>query len=575
MRTRLKLLSALGLWLLGLAACVPATPTGTPTSPPQPTVIISTPTPAPAQPTLTVRPPGEKVTLYAGYLGKPDTLNPAFAVSDESYMVFDLVYSSLTKEGPDGEYVGDLAREWRHSVDGLIWTFVLKNGIRWHDGGAFQASDMAWSINAVIDRPDLWASMASYTQGFKRARALDERTLEIRLSQPVSNMEYRLSFLFALPRRVFENYSEVETFKQFNNERPIGTSAFKLNSFDLASGALVLDANADFYDGRPSIDRVSFRRYASPEEMLQGLQNGEIDMITDLPFPLFDAARRLERVRIMRSSGRSLSDLIINSAPAAREPAPNRNPALLDPQVRLAMAHAINKQELVSVVLQGLGRPGTTVIPPTLGGNYWHNTEIEDVPFDLQKARRVLEVAGYLTGEDGVRAKGDTRLEMRLEYLSDSPTSPKVAEMLVEWFKQIGIKLNVRSETREVLSARLTPGADFDLVLWGWTSDPDPDFILNALTSEQFVEGGWNDSGYSNPEYDRMYREQQSLLDHEQRRLLVWKMQEVIFKDRPYIVYWYQDNLQAYRTDRFMNFLESSALGLESVYSLRQVRPVQ
>jgi len=574
MRTRLKIMATIGLGLVFLAACVPAAPAGTPTSPPLPTVIISTPTPAPAQPTPTSRPPGEKVTLYAGYLGKPDTLNPAFAVSNQSYMVFDLVYSSLTKEGPDGEYVGDLARDWRHSVDGLIWTFVLKENIRWHDGSVFQAADMAWAINAVIDRPELWASMSSYVQGFKRVRALDDHTLEIRLAQPVSNMEYRLSFLFALPRKVFEGYSDVEAFKAFNNERPQGTGAFKLNSFDPASGAVVLDANPDFYDGRPLIDRVAFRHYDTPEAMVQALKSGEIDMVTELPFTFFEAARRLERVRIMRSSGRTLSDLIINSAPA-REPAPNRNPALLDPQVRLAMAYAINKQELVSVVLQGLGRPGTTIIPPTLGGNYWHNTEIEDVPFDLQKARQVLEVAGYLTDKDGVRAKGDTRLEMRLEYLSDSPTSPKVAEMLVEWFKQIGIKLNVHSETREVLGARMTPGADFDLVLWGWTSDPDPDFILNALTSEQFVEGGWNDSGYSNPEYDRMYREQQSLLDHEQRRLLVWKMQDVIFKDRPYIVYWYQDDLQAYRTDRFMNFLESSALGLESVYSLRQVRPVQ
>jgi peptide/nickel transport system substrate-binding protein len=112
-------------------------------------------------------------------------------------------------------------------------------------------------------------------------------------------------------------------------------------------------------------------------------------------------------------------------------------------------------------------------------------------------------------------------------------------------------------------------------MLWGWGSDPDPDFMLSVLTSDQFVDGGWSDSGYSNPAYDALYLQQQETTDRDARQKIVWDMQEMVFNDRPYIVYWYPDTLQAYRSDRFKNFLETGVLDIQSSESLSQVEPVQ
>jgi len=111
-------------------------------------------------------------------------------------------------------------------------------------------------------------------------------------------------------------------------------------------------------------------------------------------------------------------------------------------------------------------------------------------------------------------------------------------------------------------------------VLWGWGPDPDPDFILSVMTTDQFVDGGWSDSGYHNPEYDKLYLEQQLAVDEKERQEIIWKMQEMVFNDRPYIVLYYEKLLQAYRSDRFTGFIPSP-LGIEIGLSLLNVEPVK
>jgi peptide/nickel transport system substrate-binding protein len=266
--------------------------------------------------------------------------------------------------------------------------------------------------------------------------------------------------------------------------------------------------------------------------------------------------------------------LIINSVADTNKPAPKRNPALEDPQVRLALATAINKKDLVDIVLQGLGSPGDTIVPPTLGGGFWHNPNIKDVQFDTAAASQILDAAGYKLGSDGVRTKGKLRLEFRLQFPNSNPVYPRIADMLAGWFKQIGVKANVEAVDPDSLTAAVTPTGDYDLVIWGWGPDPDPDFILSVLTTDQFVSGGWSDSGYHNPEYDQLYLDQQKTIDKNQRQQIVWNMQDIAFNDRPYIVLWYEKLLQAYRSDRFTGFVESP-IGIDIALSMVQVKAVK
>lgn len=519
-------------------------------------------------------PEAEKAVLQMGWQGKPDTLNPAYAFLTESYTIFDLIYTPLTTEAPTGEYVGGLAKEWSVSEDGLTWTFTLKDGIKWHNGEDFKADQIAWAINAVMDDPDGWAAMSNYVSGFKEVTAPDDKTVVVLTESPIANMEYRLSFLYAVYPPDFESFTTPEDLQNFTNFEPIGTGMFKMNTFDKDTGVLILDANKDYFDGSPKIDQIIFQTFDNADAMIQALKVGDIDLVNELPASAYATVEGFENVTALAMDGRYFNEMIINSVDPENDPPPTGNPALADPAVRLAIATSINKQDIVDIVLQGLATPGTTIVPPTLGGGFWHNPNIKDVEFNVEEANRILEEAGYLKGADGVRTKDDLRLEFRLQFPSDNTVYPRMADMIADWFSQAGMKANPEAVDSDALVAATTPTGDYDLVLWGWGPDPDPDFILSVMTTDQFVDGGWSDSGYHNPEYDKLYLEQQLAVDEKERQAIIWKMQEMVFNDRPYIVLYYEKLLQAYRSDRFTGFIPSP-LGIEIGLSLLNVEPVK
>ena len=553
---RFKVLSAFVVIALWLAACG-GQPTGT-ESPP------ATESPTSASPAV----------LHVGWLGKPDTLNPAYAFLTESYIIFDLIYTPLTTESPDGSYVGGLAKDWSVADDNVTWTFHLKDGIKWHNGEDLKAGQVAWAINAVMADPDGWAALSGYISGFTEVTAPDDATVVIVTEYPIANMEYRVSFLYAVYPPDFESFTTPEDLQNFSNFEAIGTGMFKMNTFDKDTGVLILDANKDYFDGSPKIDQVIFQTFDNSDAMIQALKVGEIDLVNEVPASAFVTVQGYEGVAAIASDGRYFNELIINTVDPNNDPAPTGNPALADPVVREAIACSINKQDLVDIVLQGLAAPGASIVPPTLGGGFWHSPNITDVTFDTAKAGSILEAAGYVKGDDGVRAKGDLRLEFRLQFPADNPVYPRIADMMANWFTEAGMKAIPEAVDSDSLIAATTPAGDYDLVIWGWGPDPDPDFILSVMTTDQFVDGGWSDSGYHNPEYDQLYLDQQMVVVKTERQAIIWKMQEMVYNDRPYIVLYYEKLLQAYRSDRFTGFIESP-IGIEAGLSLLNVEPVK
>jgi peptide/nickel transport system substrate-binding protein len=560
----------------GASASPGATATGAPAS--AAVTLAASPgataTGAPASAAATPAGSGGDATLHVGWSGKPDTLNPAYAFQSESYTVFHLVYSTLTTQAADGSYVGSLARDWSVSGDGLTWTYHLKSGITWHNGEPFSADQMAWAINDIMKNPEGWATLANYAAGFANVTAPDPATVVIVTEYPIANMDYRTSFLYAFYPPDFEKFTKAEDLQNFSNPDAIGTGPFKLKTFDGDAGIVLLDANKDFVDGAPKVGGIVFQTFDNTDAMVQALKVGEIDMLTSVPASAYASVKGFDNTKTIASPDTYFYELIINDVDPKNDPAPTGNPALADPAVRLALAHAINREDIVDIVMQGLAVPGDTIIGPAMGGGFWHNPNVKGIPFDTAEAARVLDAAGYAPGADGVRAKGDLRLEFRLQFPTTLSAYSRIADMMVGWFKEAGIKVNPETMSEDGLVAATTPAGDYDLVLWSWEPDPDPDFILSVLTTDQFVDGGWSDSGYHNPEYDKLYLEQQRLVDRTARQQVIWRMQELAFNERPYIVLDYEDKLQAYRSDRFTGFIESP-LGIESMQSLLSVEPVK
>jgi peptide/nickel transport system substrate-binding protein len=450
----------------------------------------------------------------------------------------------------------------------------LKDGLKWHNGEDVTAEQVAWTINAVMADPDGWAALSGYVGGFREVTTPDEKTIQIVTEYPIANMEYRLSFLYAVYPPDFESFTTPEDLQNFTNDQPIGTGRFRLTNFDKDAGVLILDANKDFVGGAPIIDQVIYQKFDTSDAMVQALKVGDIDVLSDVPASAFETVQGFDGVTAVAADGRSFTELIINSVSEDNDPPPTGNPALKDPAVRLALETAINRQDLIDIVLQGLGSPADSIVPPTLGGGFWYNPNLTTPEFNIDQANQILEEAGYVTGSDGIREKDGVRLEFRLQFDSDSANYPRIADLLVDWYNQIGVSVSPEPVNADALIASTTAVGDYDLVIWGYGSDPDPDFILSIMLTDQFVSGGWSDSGYHNPEYDQLYLDQQAAVDRDERQKIIYEMQEMVYNDRPYIVLYYDKYLQAYRSDRFTGFVES-ALGIDDDASLAQVQPVQ
>jgi peptide/nickel transport system substrate-binding protein len=552
------LLTVVMIGALLLAACG-GTPE--PTQAPEPTA-AEEPTQA-AEPTEAPPPEtGEPVTLRVGTTYIWDTANPTYGWY--GYNLRYLIYDTLVEEAGIGRFIPGLAESWDVSDDGLVWTFKIREGVTFHDGTPLNAEEVAWSLNWTLEyEPE---TFAFYLANFAEIVALDDTTLQVTLSDPVGNMEYLLMYVWILPRSVWEGmtYDDIMEFEDLS--AGIGTGPYKLTEW-VEGEYLILEANEDYWRGAPAIDRVVWQEFATEDAMVQALQAGEIDVADDIPRTAVPTLQDAENIEVPIMESTVIDELILNSHEAGTQPA-----SLNDPAVRLAIAHAIDKQQIVNVAFLGYAEPATVVIPTSLGD--WHNSEIQGVPFDLAEGNRILEEAGYLDSDnDGVREDLEGNpLEYRLNS-EDGATETRILEIISDGLAQIGISAPPAPMDPDSLIA-LYPAFDFDLILWGWGLDPDPDFAMLIFTCDEREEGGWNDSGYCDEEFDEMYFEQGITVDHEARRALIWQMEEKLFTDKPYITLDYQKYVQAYRSDRFTGFgLEAGDILWKSAFL--QAVPVQ
>jgi len=204
-------------------------------------------------------------------------------------------------------------------------------------------------------------------------------------------------------------------------------------------------------------------------------------------------------------------------------------------------------------------------------------SSIKDYEYDIEKANHILDQGGYLDSNgDGVREMPDHSrdLQFRLEWPSDNLYASSEAELLKIMWAQIGIDIVMQAVDSDQLSSRCCPTFDYDILLWEWGSDPDPNFLLSVMLSDE-VASGYNESGYSNPKYDKLYGQQAIELNGEKRQGIIWQMQNIVHDDVVYIIPFYQRAVQAYRTDTFRGWLTNSGnLNLDARSSLGVIEPL-
>jgi peptide/nickel transport system substrate-binding protein len=201
---------------------------------------------------------------------------------------------------------------------------------------------------------------------------------------------------------------------------------------------------------------------------------------------------------------------------------------------------------------------------------------LQDYAFDLTVANQLLDDAGYLDRDgDGIREMPDstTPLTFRLYWADDTPDAPRMADLLGQTWGQIGVAVAANTYDPDALLALCCPAFDYDIIIWGWQMDPDPNLLLSVMTSDA-IPNGSSEGGYANPEYDALYAAQAVELDPEKRRALIWQMQEIVLTDVVYIVPYHAQFAQAYHTDRFTGWItDAPTLTLEDQSSLVNIEP--
>lgn len=522
----------------------------------------------------------EKVILRIGWTREPDNLNPFVGVSASCYEIWHLQYDLLN--GYDAATLmpkPEFAESWSHSADGLTWTFKIRPGMTWQDGTPATARDVAFTFNYIIDNQ--MASFMGYTEGIEKVEAPDDTTAVFTCSRPKANMLGM--WVPILPEHIWSKIDPKDAGTGYPNKPPIvGSGPFQIVEWKKGS-YLRLAANPDYWAGKPKVDEVIFETYQNADTMAQDMKSGALAGAWGIP-PAQVESLNGGGVESISYITIGFDQLTLNCAPA---PATG-DPALRDPAFRKALNYAIDKQKIAAVAYSGQVSPATSMIPAGLYAadlDYHWDPGAATYPFDLEDAKAALDAAGYKdTNGDGIREGKDGK-PIRLELLArnESIMSQQSGKFIAGWFKEIGLDIEFQVVSEAALSDKVwnTVGGkvqpDYDMFLWGWVGDADPNFLASISTSDQ--AGMWNQSVWSDPEYDALFARQGRELDPQKRKATIWKMQQIIYEQSPFIPLIYSRSQEAYNTRQWTGWVKSPAKDGGPFYtfqtdSYRLVHPV-
>ncbi len=395
-------------------------------------------------------------------------------------------HQGLVRLDERGEFAGELAESWR-TDDARTWTFTLKPGVLWHDGAPVRARDIQFSIEYLTERIPVYRSHFSLVE---EVTAPDDRTVVIRLSQPNPRFLVNLLVLRAIPSHIYE---KVEDFRQLEEKRAaVGCGPFVFETFDRSAGAIGFTAFEHFHRGPPHVKRVIFRFFKNPDTMILAFRKGEID----LPYLYAAGTSPFHVPPLLKDPGIRVH-LLENTGVAAAIFLNTHKPPLDQREVRQALAMAVDYQEIVNLFGAGYGSIPNGGFVPRGSPDF-----VETAPMIMQReeAGRLLEGLGYTDADgDGLREREGRPLEIELVLRADTPGNLRLAQLLQEYLRAVGVKLSLKTVDMALFRtisdhdrshmAILTRTTPWGMMMWagcgsgyfdrrniGWSLSDDPGF---------------------------------------------------------------------------------------------------
>jgi peptide/nickel transport system substrate-binding protein len=463
----------------------------------------------------------------------PNTFNPLYVDTAASVQVASVVHASLMRLNDRLEYEPQLAAtEPEISADGRVVTVTLREGVRFHDGMPLTAHDVVFTYRTALDE--------SYSGAWTEVRlniasvdALDERTVRFTFPRPYAPFPAIFTIGIA-PRHLLQHVpgSELRDYRAYNVERPIGAGPFKLVSWE-AGQNVVLERFDDYFEGRPYLDRLTFRFVNSSAAVLL-LQTGEVDQI---PVPLTDVAS-VEALAGVTLVGvpRDAYDLIAWNL---------RNPLFEDRRVRQALTHALDRESMVAALLGGRGVVAHGPTSPARVSAY--TDDLPKYAYDPERARALLAEAGWRLGPDGVQQKDGRGFSFELLTSNASSISYDVAVTAQQQLREIGVEANVtRLEMRAMLARLEPPRSKYDAVV---TANAVDEINTADIFHTRAIENGHNITGFSHAVTDDLIDRSLQTMDPSERREIMKQLARVLAEEQPVAFLFNQQTLVALKSD--------------------------
>ena len=450
-------------------------------------------------------------TLKISHSTRIATLNPLSLSGPAEYPVIDMAYSGLTRIGPDSQPMPDLAKSWEGSPDATEFTFHLREGVTFHDGTPATSSDVVATYEAILN-PDIPSSALSVLNMIDSVEAVDDLTVKFTLSSPFA--DFPTSTAHANARIISEEALSGDLTKLDTVVN--GTGPFKMESYDSARVTRLVRNDNYFSEGKPYLDAVEMHLFPDLAAETTNFLSGDIDVML--------LVQQADYARISSTSG--INALRVPSGRYVNVVMRFDQPPFDNLKVREALAYAIDRQLLVDLVLEGLGRPGHDNI---LSPEFKFRIDTPKKNYDPAKAKALLAEAGYPDG-----------ISLDLVASNRPAIRAQVAIAIKQMALPAGFDIKVETMPHDTYIANVWKKGNFYMAYWGMQPTEDATFNL-LLTSNASYE----DTGWKNAKFDELVNAGRSTTIEAERAAAYSEAQELMLKELPYIIPFYEDVLTA------------------------------
>lgn len=473
------------------------------------------------------KPPAYGDIIVRGDIGDASNLIPILASDSPSHSIAGFIYNGLVKYDKNMNIVGDLAESWTISKDGLIITFRLRRGVKWHDGKPFTAKDVLYTYQVTVD-PKTPTAYAGDFLKVKKAEVLDDYTFRVTYDKPFAPALISWSSAI-MPRHLLAGK---DITKSELSRRPVGTGPYIFKEW-VAGQKIVLVANPDYFENQPYVDGRVTRIIPDTATMFLELRARNIDMMGLTPLQY----TRQTQNNLFRQNFDKYRYLAFAYTYLGYN---LKHPFFADKGARQAISYAINKEEIISGVLLGLGKPATGPYKP---GTWAYNENVQKYSYNPEKARELLRAAGWTkTNKDGILEKDGRPFSFELITNQGNETRQKCAEIIQRQLKEVGIDVKIRVLEWAAFINDFINKRRFETVILGWTIPLDPD-AFDVWHSSKTAPQELNFISYKNTEVDALLEKARSTFDQKQRKKYYDRFQEILAEDQPYTFLYVPDEL--------------------------------